>query len=194
MVDASSTVEDIYLSVGFPAPTEDDLAAWEHLDCGDADLCGTYDETGYFNVQSGMFGWADWESFVDDCDTATTYCSDVYTTDDYDGWTVGVYMYNDDLTALMDADDEIFGVVFVEDEVCWYVKVDDATNVAIDFGWKDVSAGTIGEDYPAVADLNAHDASGVYVSGFGGWYTYYSDIDDEADDAFESHEDTIFWF
>ena len=191
MVDASSTVWDIYESVGYPAPNEDDLAAWEHLDCGDADLCGTYDETGYFNVQSGMFGWADWEDFVDDCDTATTSCSDLYTTDDYDGWAVGVYLYNDSLSTLL-ADDEKFGVVFVEDEFCWYVYMDSTTGPDVDLGWNDVSGGsTIGEDYPAVDDLDSHDSNDSDAYGFGSWYTYWSGYTGFSSDEFE---DTIFWF
>jgi hypothetical protein len=172
-ITADSTVDEIYASVGYPAPNEDDLLAWEHLDCGDGDLCGTYGETGYFNVQSGMFGWADWESFVDDCDTATTECSDVYTTDDYDGWTVGVYMYNDDLTALMDTAGDKFGVVFVEDEACWYVNVVAVDTLDINLGWNDLSDSeeTIGEDYPAVGDLASHASDVFDTFGFGSWYT-----------------------
>ena len=119
-----------------------------------------------------MFGFTEWEDFVDACNTATDNCSDVYTTNDYDGWTIGVYLYDEDLTDLL-ATGEKFGVVFSEDEYCWYVNMESDSTPTIDFGWDDVSGDTIGEDYPTVSDLDTH-SSDFYDYGFGSWYAYYS--------------------
>lgn len=74
----SSTVEDIFDKTGYAAASEDDLAAWNELDCGDSNLCGTAESDGYIYNSAGLFGWESWEDFSDYCATATTECSEEY--------------------------------------------------------------------------------------------------------------------
>jgi hypothetical protein len=155
-IDASSTVATIFTETGYPQPSEDDLSAWNFIECGTH--CGTPETEGYWYTQGGVFSFGAWDEFVEFCDTATTECSDVFETDDYDGWAVGLYMLNLDITTGDFADNEKLAWCFADYEFCFYIK----TN--LDTTWGKFSATTteISEDYPAQDDLaDANDYDGM---------------------------------
>jgi hypothetical protein len=87
----TSTVDDIYDELGWPAASEDDLAAWNYIDCYDG-YCEDPDADAYFTRSAGLFSWQYWSEFSDYCATATTECADNIDYADYDGWAVGVYV------------------------------------------------------------------------------------------------------
>lgn len=122
-IDSSSSIAAIYAETGYPGPSDDDLEAWNYIECGD-DLCGTAGEDGYWYNQAGLFGWAYFSEFSDYCATATDYCSDNYDTENYDGWAVGIYTYSSDPYVLLDYFDT-FGIAF--GELAWvsYFYYDD---------------------------------------------------------------------
>jgi len=180
-VTSSTSVFEIYDSeVAWPNPNEDDLAAWEQLDCGSDGLCGSKDDGNYFYAYAGMFGFEEWNEFVDACDIATEDCSDLFETDDYDGWSVGVYIACDDIPALLPVEGDILALLFTEMEYSWESYFDDSE---WDFYWNDHSedAEPFSEDYPVATSVNISGWNGgeeFYTYGFGWWYAYYTDLND----------------
>ena len=118
-LDADSTTNDIYDDLYPPHPEDDDLAAWEIIACGE--LCGTYGEDGYIYNRAGLFGWSEWDAFVDACTTAAVECADNYDTDNYDGWSAGIVVETTDINVTLDEDEDKLGIVFPDYEFGWFV-------------------------------------------------------------------------
>jgi hypothetical protein len=114
-ITADTTLLELYEEVGFPFPNDEDIAAWNYLECGDT-KCGTPGETGYWYNQAGMFGWALWSEWYDGCETAAAVCADVFDIENYDGWAVGIYTYTDDISVLLNGEGDFVGIVPAEDD------------------------------------------------------------------------------
>jgi len=187
-IDSTSSIADIYAETGYPGPSDDDLEAWNYIECGD-DLCGTAGEDGYWYNQAGVFGWAYFSDFSDYCATATDVCSDIYDTENYDGWAVGIYTYSSDPDVLLNYYDS-FGVAIYDADIAVvvYYYYDEYTDVTTGYtyysiyilpGVVELSASP-DEDVPDYADVDyGYMISNSYFGyyGLGGWFAEEIDTD-----------------
>ena len=111
-IASNSGMDDILDSeeVGWPFPEQQDLDNWNYIECGE--VCGDAGEDGYWYNQIGLFSWYSWTVFTEYCAVATTHCADVYDYENYDGWTLGLDIYTDNLGVLISEDSDFIGIAF----------------------------------------------------------------------------------